>query len=62
MRISIAELGGLALSRLLQAIEADGVADLTPHTLAPELIVRESTTACNTPAKRSRRYLSHTFF
>jgi hypothetical protein len=33
----------LALSRLLQAIEADGVADLTPHTLAPELIVREST-------------------
>ena len=43
MRISIAELGGLALSRLLQAIEADGVADLTPHTLAPELIVREST-------------------
>lgn len=43
MRISIAELGGLALSRLLQAIEAGGVADLTPHTLAPELIVREST-------------------
>lgn len=43
MRISIAELGGLALSRLLQAIEADGVADLAPHTLAPELIVREST-------------------
>ena len=43
MRVSIAELGGLALSRLLQAIEADGVADLTPHTLAPELIVREST-------------------
>ena len=43
MRVSIAELGGLALSRLLQAIEADGVADSTPHTLAPELIVREST-------------------
>ncbi|MEO6103098.1 MAG: LacI family DNA-binding transcriptional regulator [Pseudoxanthomonas sp.] len=43
MRVSIAELGGLALSRLLQAIEADGIADLTPHTLAPELIVREST-------------------
>lgn len=43
MRVSIAELGGLALSRLLQAIEADGVADLAPHTLAPELIVREST-------------------
>ena len=43
MRVSIAELGGLALSRLLQAVEADGVADLTPHTLAPELIVREST-------------------
>ena len=42
-RVSIAELGGLALSRLLQAIEADGVADSTPHTLAPELIVREST-------------------
>ena len=43
MRVSIAELGGLALSRLLQAIEADGVADLNPHTLTPELIVREST-------------------
>jgi LacI family transcriptional regulator, galactose operon repressor len=43
MRVNIAELGGLALSRLLQAIEADGVADSTPHTLAPELIVREST-------------------
>lgn len=43
MRVSIAELGGQALSRLLQAIEADGVADSTPHTLAPELIVREST-------------------
>jgi len=43
MRISIAELGGLALTRLLEAIEADGVVDLTPHTLAPELIVREST-------------------
>ena len=43
MQVSIAELGGLALSRLLQVIEADGVADLTPLTLTPELIVREST-------------------
>ena len=43
MRVSIAELGGLALSRLLRAIEADGDADLEPHTLTPELIVREST-------------------
>lgn len=51
MRISIAELGGLALSRLLQAIEADGVVDLAPHTLAPELIVRESTLHAKRPAE-----------
>ena len=43
MRVSIAELGGQALARLLQAIEADGVVDSTPRMQAPELIVREST-------------------
>ena len=47
MRVSIAELGGLALSRLLLAIDADGALDFPPHTLAPELIVRESTVPAN---------------
>jgi LacI family transcriptional regulator len=42
MRVSIAELGGMALSRLLTAIETGGAEDLTPQTLVPELIVRES--------------------
>ena len=45
MRVSIAELGGLALSRVLLAIDAEGALDFPPHTLAPELIVRESTVA-----------------
>jgi LacI family transcriptional regulator len=42
MRVSIAELGGMALSRLLTTIEASDAEDLTPQTLVPELIVRES--------------------
>ena len=54
MRVSIAELGGLALSRLLQAIEADGVADLNPHTLAPRINRARIHPACNSPASQSR--------
>ena len=42
MRVNIAELGGLALSRLLLQIEGDGEVDLSLQTLVPELIVRES--------------------
>ena len=43
MRVSIAELGGLALTRLLQSIESDDSQSSTLQTLVPELIVREST-------------------
>lgn len=43
MRVSIAELGGLALTRLLQSIESDDLQPSTQQTLVPELIVREST-------------------
>ena len=43
MRVSIAELGGLALSRLLVSIESDGEQEVNSQTLVPELIVREST-------------------
>ncbi|MET0755709.1 MAG: LacI family DNA-binding transcriptional regulator [Pseudoxanthomonas sp.] len=42
MRVSIAELGGLALTCLLQSIESDDVQTSTLQTLVPELIVRES--------------------
>lgn len=42
MRVSIAELGGLALTRLLQSIESDESQPSTLQTLVPELIVRES--------------------
>jgi len=42
MRVSIAELGGLALSRLLVSIESDDEQEATSQTLVPELIVRES--------------------
>ena len=42
MRVKIAELGALALTRLLVAIDADGVDDFSRQTLVPELIVRES--------------------
>ena len=43
MRVSIAELGGLALTRLLVSIESDEEQAVTSQTLVPELIVREST-------------------
>ena len=43
MRVSIAELGGLALTRLLQSIESDDLPPSPQQTLVPELIVREST-------------------
>ena len=43
IRVSIAELGGLALTRLLQSIESDDTQPSTQQTLVPELIVREST-------------------
>ncbi|HEY5971451.1 MAG TPA: LacI family DNA-binding transcriptional regulator [Pseudoxanthomonas sp.] len=43
MRVSIAELGGLALTRLLQSIESDDLQAPALQTLVPELIVREST-------------------
>lgn len=49
MRVNIAELGGMAVSRLLSAIDAHGVADLTPQTLVPELIVRESSSTATQP-------------
>lgn len=42
MRVSIAELGGLALTRLLQAIDSDGENPAELQMLAPELIVRNS--------------------
>ncbi|HEX7801336.1 MAG TPA: LacI family DNA-binding transcriptional regulator [Pseudoxanthomonas sp.] len=42
MRVSIAELGGLALTRLLQSIESDESQSSALQTLVPELIVRES--------------------
>ncbi|SDQ27722.1 LacI family DNA-binding transcriptional regulator [Pseudoxanthomonas sp. CF125] len=42
MRVSIAELGGLALTRLLQSIESEESQPSTLQTLVPELIVRES--------------------
>lgn len=42
MRVSIAELGGLALTRLLQSIESEESQASTLQTLVPELIVRES--------------------
>ena len=42
MRVSIAELGGLALTRLLQSIESDESQPSTLQMLVPELIVRES--------------------
>lgn len=42
MRVNIAELGGRAMTRLLQAIDSDAEKNLAPQTLAPELIVRQS--------------------
>ncbi|MET0807236.1 MAG: LacI family DNA-binding transcriptional regulator [Pseudoxanthomonas sp.] len=51
MRVSIAELGGLALSRLLVSIESDDEQEVTSQTLVPELIVRES--SIRAPQRRS---------
>lgn len=45
MRVNIAELGGLALSRLLGVIDTPESIDTAPQTLVPELIVRESSVA-----------------
>ncbi len=42
MRVSIAELGGHAMTRLLDAVDADDVLPATTRTLVPELVVRES--------------------
>ena len=42
MRVNIAELGGRAMTRLLEAIGADAEKNLASQTLAPELIVRQS--------------------
>lgn len=42
MRVSIAELGGHAMTRLLDGIEAQEPMPTAPRTLVPELIVRES--------------------
>ena len=42
MRVNIAELGGMAVTRLLAAIESTGSTVLAPQTLVPELIVRAS--------------------
>ena len=42
MRVSIAELGGQAMSRLLDAIESDGQRVAPSSMLVPELIVRAS--------------------
>jgi len=53
MRVSIAELGGLALTRLLQSIESDDLQPSTQQTLVPELIVRESTVHATPRAAKS---------
>jgi LacI family transcriptional regulator len=42
MRVSIAELGGQAMSRLLDTIDSDGERVAASSTLTPELIVRAS--------------------
>ena len=45
MRVSIAELGGSALRRLLAQIESDEPAAAETHVLVPELVVRQSSGA-----------------
>ncbi|MEL1266212.1 LacI family DNA-binding transcriptional regulator [Pseudoxanthomonas putridarboris] len=45
MRVSIAELGGQAMSRLLDTIDSDGEKVAPSSTLIPELIVRASSAA-----------------
>lgn len=42
MRVSIAELGGQAMGRLLDAIDSDGARVAPSAMLVPELIVRAS--------------------
>ena len=42
MRVNIAELGGLAMTRLLAVIENNGADKPAPQTLVPDLIVRAS--------------------
>jgi LacI family transcriptional regulator len=45
MRVNIAELGGQAMSSLLEAIDAEGTYVPAPRTFVPELIVRASSVA-----------------
>ncbi|GGD53624.1 LacI family DNA-binding transcriptional regulator [Pseudoxanthomonas indica] len=51
MQVSIAELGGHAMTRLLEGIEATEAQPATTHTLVPELIVRDSS-ARNSPQRK----------
>ena len=53
MRVNIAELGGLAMTRLLEAIHSPGSDQAVSQTLVPELIVRESSAAKTRPPKRA---------
>ena len=52
MRVSIAELGGQAMSRLLDAIDSDGARVAPSAMLTPELIVRASSVGEGRHAKR----------
>jgi len=52
MRVSIAELGGQAMSRLLDTIDSDGERVAPSATLVPELIVRESSIGAVPQAKK----------
>ena len=51
MRVSIAELGGQAMSRLLDAIDSDGARVAPSAMLTPELIVRASSVGEGSGAK-----------
>ena len=51
MRVSIAELGGQAMSRLLDTIDSDGERVAPSAMLVPELIVRESSIGAAPRAK-----------
>ena len=51
MRVSIAELGGRAMSRLLDTIDSDGERVAPSAMLVPELIVRESSIGAAPRAK-----------
>ena len=51
MRVSIAELGGQAMSRLLDAIDSDGARVAPSAMLVPELIVRASSVGEGSGAK-----------